>query len=170
MAGFVDEVTSKEALLVPGEEPRQLTKEEQVSLMKRFIQFQAIDEFLDVYRSCIRRFVFDHITMEHVALGTENPEHQNGVIKVEEYGMKFCKEGAGRKTPTIDHKKLRGEIGDDLYEQCLIREEIPAHVEVSFSQDKFMRLVQEEPRLLEALRVALIPGDWKTERFAPKKI
>jgi hypothetical protein len=171
MTEFVDEITDplKEIVL---DEPRQLTKDEAQTLMKRWLSRRDIDELLDVVKDRIRAYVIMHVIETNVAKGVEDPEHANGRLEVPELGHAFCIEGNGQKDPALDEAKLQELLGDRWTEVCEV-EYVPAqeaHEEYYFSPERYIAAAKKDPALLEVLKEALTVGGWKTPRLVVRPL
>lgn len=142
-----------------------LSDKQKVQLMEAYIAFQKVKEFAEVWNDECRQTVFDHVTAENEELGVEYPEFQNGSIEVPKLGKRFCKEGNGRKAPSIDEEALKKALGDKVWNQVQDEVFVPAKVERSLSIEKLMKAVEEDPSLLETVRESLVVGEWKTPRF-----
>jgi hypothetical protein len=163
MRKFADSVIKSEALHL--EDGEQLSEKDQLQLMEAYIAFQKVKEFAEAWNEECRGTVFDHITAVNEELGVEYPEFQNGSIEVPKLGKRFCKEGNGRKAPTIDEEKLKEALGEDLWNKVQDEELVPAKVVKALSIEKLMKAVEDDPALLELVRESLIVGEFKNPRF-----
>lgn len=159
MQNYVDNIARIELT-----EARELTVEEKRLLMTEHESLKPIQEFLESRRDDIREMAFAGIDAELAAGGVENPATTSGKLVVAELGKKFCKEGAGYKDPSLDHKKLLKLLGDDAKKVVKV-EHVPATTVTTFSEEKLMELAQEKPEVMELIRQALIPGAPKSPRF-----
>jgi hypothetical protein len=134
------------------------------TLMTQALSRRNITEFMEVCHSRIKEVFFSHLNATFEEEGEEDPEAVSGSVEVPSLGMKFCREGAGRTTPSVDEGILREALGDRWKE--VYREEIiPAQKIRTLDYDRLWELVGEEPGLMEKLREALEPGALKNARL-----
>lgn len=149
--------------------PKSLDDNQRVHLMKVYLMYKEMSEFLEVCKQWFKDITFSVIEAEKEAAGVEDFEHAGGEILVPELGKRFCKEGGKRKNPTLDEDKLKELLGDKWEDACEVEEVpevvIPAHREVTFSIEKLMELAESDLTILETVREALIPGDWGSNSF-----
>lgn len=165
MKSFVDEVTGNEVVM---DEPRQLTKAESVTLMRRLLAQRDVAEFLEVTKDLTWELVRTSIMEAAAADGHPDPEHANGRLEVPEEGYAFCLEANGQKDPDLDEAKLEALLGDRWADVCDVEhveeQVIPAHDVYEFSPEKLMAAAATDPVIMEAVREALIVGGWKPGR------
>lgn len=165
MSNYVDLIAKHEVDF--GEFPKELTGTQRVQLMQGVLWTKEIKEFLDVYQNWVRSAVFSVITEQNTKPGVEYPEYAKGEIPVRSLGKRFCKEGGNRKAPTLNYEKLREELGEELYNQCVSVE--VKRVE-TFSIEELMKLAETDPSVLEKIRKSLKPGDFGANSFTVRDI
>lgn len=162
MSTYVDQVVT-----IDTDTPRSLEHEEIVSLMQEYIRFEAISEFLATRREKFKELAFLHL--DQVAGPGEA-----GAIAVPSLGRQFKREGGGRGEPTLNLEKLIKELGEDagkVVQTVTIPEEvIPAHEETVFNEEALMKLVQEDPSKMAAVKAALEPGKEKVSKFIVRNL
>jgi hypothetical protein len=161
MTSFV----TKKFAIVDVAEPRQLTAAEALLLMDEFLAAADISEALEARRAEAKRMVFESITTSFADQGIDNPEHHNGSIPVPELGKKFCREGTGKTDPILNPKILEDLLSPQDWNAVTTVTTIPAHTERILDENKLAEIIHADPRKLEILRQALIPGSWKIPRF-----
>lgn len=171
MARAIDRMTANQIDL---EEPGVLTPEKAEELMIELLDQTDIKELLEVRRELIRAAVFAHITEEARRENKPEPEFVPGVIPVPSLGKKFARDGGGRAAPVLDETLFREAMGaawEEVYDVEVIPEQIiPERIEYTLDPDKVMKLAESDPKVLEALRKSLIPGDRRTPRFTIKNM
>lgn len=165
MSNFVDLVSKHEVDLSFDQFPKSFTDTQKIQLMQGALATKDIREFLDVYYNWIRSAVFSVITEQAEQDGRDNPEYVKGEIVVSSLKKRFCKEGGGRKDPILDEEKLKSLLSEEDYKSCIEIETIPARTVETFSIEKLMGLVKDDPSVLEKIRESLIPGGFKSNSF-----
>jgi len=154
--------------------PKSLDDTQRVHLMKVYLMYKEMAEFLEVCKQWFKDITFSVITAEKETANVEDFEHSAGEILVPELGKRFCKEGGQRKNPTLDEDKLKELLGDKWEDACEVEEVpevvIPAHRETVFSIEKLMKLAESDLTILETVREALIPGDWGPNSFTVRNM
>lgn len=144
-----------------------LSDERATALMAEFLDEREVAEVLDVRRDMIKDEVFSHLDE------VEGPGC-NGAIEVRHLGKKFCREGAGHGTPSVDEQRLQGLLGERWLEACeeevIPAQIIPERIEYRLSIEKVLDLAQRDPEVLEALRTCLVPGKAKTPRMVVRDL
>lgn len=164
MQNYIDKMARIEL-----EEPRELTVQERRELMAEHEAMKPIAELLDARRDAMKEISFASIDAALAAEGVEDPATTSGKLVVAELGKKFCKEGAGYKDPSLDHKKLLKLLGEDAKKVVKV-EHVPATTVTTFSEEMLMKLAQEKPEVMELIRQSLIPGAPKTPRFTVRPL
>jgi len=160
MTEYVDKIVTIETT-----DPRELEHSEAVSLMAEHDRMRDITEFLDTRREAIKTLVFAHLDK------TVGPG-ENGALKIPEMRRVFKREGAGQPDPQLNIEELVRLLGPEanrVFDVVDVPEVVvPAHTETVFSEEKLMRLIQEDPSKMELLKKAIVPGKPKTPRFVPR--
>lgn len=171
MARAIDRMTANQIDL---EEPGVLSPEKAEELMIELLDQTDIKELLEVRRELIRAAVFSHLTEEARRAKKPEPEFTPGSVPVPALGKKFVREAGNRAAPTLDETLLREALGADwesVYEIEVIPEQIiPERIEYKLDPEKVMKLAEDDPKVLEAVRKSLIPGDRRTPRFTIRNI
>lgn len=171
MSQAIDRMTANQ---IDPEDPGVLTPEKAEELMIELLDQTDIKELLEVRRELIRSAVFAHITEEAQRSGVADPEFATGIVPVPGLGKKFVREGGGRAAPVLDETLFREALGADwekVYDVQVIPEQvIPERIEYTLDPEKVMKMAENDPRLLEALRKSLIPGDRRTPRFTIRNL
>jgi hypothetical protein len=166
MALAIDRMTANQ--IDPGE-PGVLSPEKAEELMIELLEQTDIKELLEVRRELIREAVFSHLTEEAKREGHSDPEFVPGSVSVPSLGRKFVREGGNRAAPALDEIMFREAMGaawEEVYDVQVIPEQIiPERVEYTLDPEKVMKLAEKNPKVLEALRKSLIPGDRRTPSF-----
>lgn len=137
-----------------------LSPEELHSLMVEFLDQRDIKELIEVRYNMIRAAVFGHITAINKAKGTKDPEFAPDNVPVEDLGKKFVRQG-GKAKAILDYDKLRELLGPERWEQVCkaeIKPAVPEHVEYKIDNDAMLKLVMQDPSVLEQFRECVIPG------------
>lgn len=149
-----------------------LTPNQLSYLMRRDQDTRQIKELAEVVNKGLKRIIFEAITAQVARENPDEPfpEYVSGSIDVPGQGLRFCKEGAGRKTPLLDQEKLRGLVGEKLWARCVLTVDVPAHTETHFSEDLFKAEMLKDPALMQKLQAALHPAGWNAGSYTVRKI
>lgn len=134
-------------------------------LMVEVLEVKRLQEIAKSRYEEIRKRVFNSITEFAARSGKEFPEFESGYIEIPKYGLKFTREGGGRKDPELDEEALEALVGPEVWAQVTRVETIPAQEIRTFDTDLFLQAARKRPGLLEDLRKALRVGDFKTVSF-----
>lgn len=171
MAQAIDRMTANQ---IDPSEPGVLSPEKAEELMIEILDQTDIKELLEVRRELIRTAVFAHITEEARREGKPEPEFVTGSVAAPALGRKFVREGGGRAAPKLDETLLREALGAgwrEVYDVEVIPEQvIPERIEYTLDPEKVMKLAEKDPKVLEALRKSLIPGERRTPSFRVRNI
>lgn len=147
-----------------------LTEEQAVVLLDQMLDAKLVKELIDATYDAAKQAVFASMTLAAAEAGEEFPENINMTLDVPELGKRFCREGAGRKSATLDTEKLAELVGAEGWEAITTEQVIPATVVRVIDEAKLAAVVAENPALLEQVREAVVPGDWKTPRLSIRDI
>lgn len=171
MSQAIDRMTANQ---IDQENPGVLSPEKAEELMIELLDQTDIKELLEVRRDLIRAAVFAHITEEARREGKTDPEFATGSVPVPGLGKKFVREGGGRAAPVLDETLFRESMGaawETVYDVQVIPEQIiPERIEYTLDPEKVMKLAEKDPKVLEALRKSLIPGDRRTPSFRVRNL
>lgn len=171
MVKVIDRMTANQ---IDVNEPGVLTPAKAEELMVELLDQIDIKDLLEVRREMIRAVVFAHLTEEARRSGDPEPEFATGSVPVPACGKKFVREEGGRSAAKLDETLLREALGarwEQVYDVEVVPEQvIPEHVEYTLDPDKVMRLAEEDPFVLEALRKSVIPGTRRTPRFTVRNL
>lgn len=140
-----------------------LDEKQAVVVMKSVLGGKLLGESIDALYELSKQMVFR--SMDIAFAEEEFPEHTNGVLDVPELGKRFCREAAGRKPATLDEKKLVELIGEELFSE-ITTEVVTRKVD----PEKLAAAALANPTLLEQVRSAVKPGDWKSPRLMVRDI
>jgi hypothetical protein len=144
-----------------------LTEEQAVVLLDQMLDAKLVKELIDATYDAAKQAVFASMTMAATESGEEFPEHTNMVLDVPEMGKRFCREGAGRKPAVLDEAKLAELVGADVWEAITTEQTLVVR---QIDEAKLTAAVADNPALLEQVREAVNPGDWKTPRLMIRDI
>lgn len=144
-----------------------LSAEDAVEAMQAYLGGKLINEAQTAIQELIKTLVFRHMDLCAAEQGETFPEQTNMVIDVPETGKRFCREGAGRKDASFDLDKLREVVGDEVFESITI-ERVTVTREVN--EAALSVAANANPALMELLREAVVPGDWKSPRLSIRDI
>jgi hypothetical protein len=149
-----------------------LTPQQLTYLMHRHVDTKKIKELIEVVEGGLKRIIFEAITAKVAREHPEEPfpEYVSDSIDVPELGKRFCKEGAGRKTPIIDLEKLRAELGEEVWAEVTEEEYIPARTERRLSDFKLMAKATLDPAVLAKIEACLVPTGWKAGSYTVRPI
>lgn len=171
MVKAIDRMTANQ---IDTDEPGILTPTKAEELMIELLDQIDIKELLEVRRDMIRAAVFAHLTEEARRAGDPEPEYAVGAVPVPTVGKKFVREDGGRGAPKLDETMFRealGERWEQVYHIEIVPEQvIPEHVEYTLDPEKVMKLAEQDPAVLEALRKSVTPGTRRTPRFTVRNI
>lgn len=139
---------------------RGLTDDDAFELMRSYLDGKIVAESQAAIQDMVRTLVFRHMDLAATELGEEFPEHTNMEVDVPELGKRFCREGAGRKPAEFDMDKLRAVLGDDLFAQITT-----VKVTYEVNDSALSAAVVANPALMEQMRDAVVPGEWKSARL-----
>jgi hypothetical protein len=144
-----------------------LTEDQAVEVMHAYTDGKLISEAQTSIQELIKTLVFRSMDLAAADSGEEFPEHTNMVLDVPETGKRFCREGAGRKEATVDFDALRAAVGPEVFAQITAQK-----VEITYKLDEsaLASAVLDNPDLLEQVRSAVLPGDWKSSRLMVRDI
>lgn len=142
-----------------------LDEEQVVTAMNLYLKVKMSIEGADAMKDMIRNMVFSSMDKAAAELGEEFPEATNMVMDVPELGKRFCREGAGRKEAEFDIDKLRAVVGDELFDKITV-----AKVTYKVDESALSAAILANPGLMEELRDAIKPGDWKSPRLMVRDI
>lgn len=171
MTRAIDRMTANQIDL---EDPGVLSPEKAEELMIEMLDQTDIKELLEVRRELIRTAVFAHITEEARREKKVEPEFASGAVPIPSLGKKFVREAGGRAAPELDETLFREALGagwESVYDVQVIPEQvIPERIEYTLDPERVMKLAENDPKVLEALRKSLIPGARRTPRFTIRNI
>lgn len=147
-----------------------LTDEQAVMVMSEALDVKLIKEFVDATYDAAKAAVYRTMDAAAEEAGEEFPSQTAMVLDVPELGKRFCREGVGRKPASLDEEKLVELVGEQVWEQITSEQVIPATVVRVIDEAKLAAAVNDDPALLEQVRAAVIPGDWKTPRLMIRDI
>lgn len=147
-----------------------LTDEQAVMVMSEALDVKLIKEFVDATYDAAKTAVFRTMDVAAAEMGEEFPENTAMTLDVPDTGKRFCREGVGRKPASLDEEKLAELIGEDGWEAITSEQVVPATVVRVIDEAKLAAAVADNPALLEQVRAAVIPGDWKTPRLMIRDI
>jgi hypothetical protein len=150
------------AAFAPEAAERGLDEDEAVVVMRQVLDIKLAKEMADAAYEAAKALVFGSMNLAFAEDGEEFPEHTNGVIDVPELGKRFCREGAGRKDANIDLAALAELVGEEVFAKITAEKVTVTRV---IDEDALAAAVNETPELLEQVRAAVKPGDWKTPRL-----
>jgi len=136
-----------------------LTHDELRDLMMEFLDERDVVELLTVRKAMMKAALFAHITELHKLKGTPAPETVPGEAPVEELGMKFVKQRQGKAK--LDEQLLASKLGAERWEQvrkAVHVPAVPAHIEYHLDHDAMMKLVLDDPTVMEIFRECVTPG------------
>lgn len=166
MAGLVDKITLNDLTSETGA----LSAGQAQSAMEEHLDSREVTEILDVRKEVRKAAVFAHIDTVLSAEGIEDPQNHNGVLEVPEAGMKFTREGAGYTDPTIDEGRLRVALGEGIWNEVCIEEEIPARIEHKLSLAKLLDRAAAQPELYDTIGECMTMSQPKTPRLNVRKL
>jgi hypothetical protein len=139
-----------------------LNEDEIITAMNLYLSVKLATEGAESMKDMVRSMVFRSMDMAAAEQGEEFPEHTNMIMDVPALGKKFCREGAGRKDAEFDMDKLRALVGDEVF-FAITTEKVKVTREVD---DQALSVaILSNPQLMEQLRDAVKPGDWKPARL-----
>lgn len=144
-----------------------LNEDEAETAMELYLAVKLATEGADAMKDMVRTMVFRSMDLAAAEQGEEFPEHTNMVMDVPELGKRFCREGAGRKDAEFDMDKLRAAVGDEVFFAITAEK-----VEVTrVVDDQALSVaILANPDLMEQMREAVKPGDWKSARLMVRDI
>lgn len=169
MKGFVAKAKAVAAFIETAME-QGLTEEQAVLVMSEALDVKLIKEFADATYDAAKAAVYRTMDAAAEEQGEEFPSQTAMVLDVPELGKRFCREGTGRKPASLDEAKLAELVGDDVWSEITTEQVIPATVVRVIDEAKLAAAVANDPALLEQVREAVVPGDWKTPRLMIRDI
>lgn len=169
LKGFVAKAKAVAAFIETAMEEG-LTEEQAVLVMSEALDVKLIKEFADATYDAAKTAVFRTMDVAAAEMGEEFPEQTAMTLDVPQTGKRFCREGVGRKPASLDEEKLAELIGAEAWEAITTEQVIPATVVRVIDETKLAAAVADNPALLEQVREAVIPGDWKTPRLMIRDI
>lgn len=167
MTQVIDTITSNEVDLSGG---HILTVDEAFALMTELLDQRDVQELLAARKEMVRLAVFLSMDEELRLKGVEDPSNENYSIRVPQAGKRFAREACGPKEATINEEKLKELLGEELWEaacdvEVIPRQIIPRHVEYTLNIERLMKLVEDEPMVLEWISESFEVNGMKTPRF-----
>lgn len=169
LKGFVAKAKAMAAFVEAAVEAG-LDEEQAVVAMSVVLDGKLINEFVAATYDAAKEAVFASMNAAAAEAGEEFPAQTAMVLDVPETGKRFCREGVGRKPASLDEEKLAELVGEQVWEQITTEQVIPATVVRVIDEAKLAAAVSENNALLEQVREAVIPGDWKTPRLMIRDI
>ena len=169
MRGFVAKAKAVAAFIETAMEEG-LTEEQAVMVMSEALDVKLIKEFADATYDAAKAAVYRTMDAAAEEAGEEFPSQTAMVLDVPELGKRFCREGVGRKPASLDEEKLVELVGEDVWNEITSEQVIPATVVRVIDESKLAAAVNDNPALLEQVRAAVVPGDWKTPRLMIRDI
>ncbi len=144
-----------------------LDENEVVTAMELYLKVKLATEGADAMKDMVRNMVFRSMDLAAAEQGEDFPEHTNMVMDVPEIGKRFCREGAGRKDAEFDMDALRAAVGDEVFFAITAEK-----VEITrVVDDQALSVaILANPQLMEQMRDAVKPGDWKSARLMVRDI
>lgn len=144
-----------------------LDVEQAAVAMQSYLDGKLVAETQTAIQELVRTLVFRSMDLAAAEEGEEFPEQTNMVLDVPELGKRFCREGAGRKPASIDLDALRAAVGEELFAEITTEKVV---VTREINEDALSVAVLANPELLEQVRDAVLPGDWKPARLMVRDI
>ena len=144
-----------------------LDTEQAFQAMQAYVSGKLVVETQASIQDLVKSLVYRSMDLSMAEQGEEFPEQTNAVLDVPELGKRFSREGAGRKAATFDLEALRAAVGDEVFEK-ITAEKVVVTREVD--EAALTAAVLADPSLLETVRDAVVPGDWKTTRLIVRDI
>jgi hypothetical protein len=146
---------------------RGLSEEEALLAMDTFLKIKLAGEAETAIAELVRTLVFRSMDLAAAEQGEEFPEHTNMSIDVPELGKRFVREGAGRKTASLDIEALRRSLDPEIFAAITTEQVVVTRV---IDETALTAAVLENPDLLENVRAAVSPGGWKSARLMIRDI
>jgi hypothetical protein len=148
-----------------------LSAEQAAALMDIRLGAKEATELLDVYnKGVLKVAVFAHMDAQLAVEGVKDPQNHNATLDVPEFGRKFSREGAGYTDPTLDEGRLRMRVGEEVWQEICEAEEVPAHVEYTFSLKKLFDRAEQDPVLYNTIGECMTFGEPKAPRLNDRKM
>lgn len=164
-------LVKQNADILHSDEPRLMTIPESESVMEEAMSIVEMKAALDAEWEAIKERTFAHMTEQFAAEGEQFPEHENASIDVPKFGMRFSREGAGRKDAELDEGTLRTLVGEEAWKRITEVEIIPEQRIEHVSIPKLLAYAQNsDPMVLDHLQNSLKVGQWKKPRLNVRKI
>lgn len=144
-----------------------LDSEQVEQAMEAHLSSKLVTESLGAIQDLVRSLVFRSMDLAAAEQGEEFPEHTNMVMDVPSLGKRFAREGAGRKPAEVDLAALRESLGDEVFFAVTAEKVVVTRV---VDTEALSAAVVSDPSLLEKVRSAVVPGDWKSPRLMIRDI
>lgn len=144
-----------------------MTDEQAFKAMKSYLGGKLVAETQSAIQELVRTLVFRSMDIAAEEQGEEFPEQTNMFMDVPELGKRFVREGAGRKEADFDFDALRAIVGDELFAQITTQE---VKVTYKVNHAALSQAMLDKPALMEEIRDAVVPGDWKSPRLMVRDI
>ena len=142
-----------------------LDTEQALQAMEAYVSGKLVLETQTAIQDLVKSLVYRSMDLSLAEQGEEFPEQTNAVLDVPEMGKRFTREGCGRKPAEFDLDALRAAVGDEMFAQITAQK-----VEVVVDHDALTAAVLADPSLLETVRNAVVPGEWKSPRLMVRDI
>lgn len=144
-----------------------LDEEQAAQAMQAYVSGKLVVETQGAIQDLVKSLVYRSMDLSMEEQGEEFPEQTNAILDVPELGKRFVREGAGRKPATFDIDALRAAVGDEVFEKITAEKVVVTRV---VDEAALTAAVLENPALLETVRDAVVPGDWKPTRLMVRDI
>lgn len=147
-----------------------LSAEDAVLVMSQVLDGKLVKELIDATYEAARESVYRTMNAALAAEGVDFPEHTAADLDVPELGKRFSRQGGGRKDASFDEEALRAILGEEAWAAVTTEEVIPAQTVQVVDNAKLSAYLNAHPAMIEQVRDAVVPGDWKPVRLVIKDI
>lgn len=157
------------ANIIGPEDDGLLTPAELYDHMLEHLDRKETERLLEVRHKMVRTRLFAHITEENRRKGVADPEHTPGEAAVPKLRKRFVREG-GKAKATLDHVKFAEKLSDEQVEAVFRTVDIPAQTRTVLDEDALMKLVGENPGVLDVIRDCIVPGGYSVARLCVREL
>lgn len=144
-----------------------LDTEQAEQAMQAYVSGKLVVETQGAIQDLVKSLVYRSMDLQAEEQGEEFPEHTSMSLDVPELGKRFVREGCGRKDATIDIEALRAALSPEVFASITAEKVVVTRV---IDEAALTAAVLENPALLENVRDAVVPGDWKSPRLMVRDI
>lgn len=142
-----------------------LTEEQAAVVMDQVVDGKVIGEMVAATYEAVRQAVFITMDIAAAEAGEPEPSQTPMVLDVPSLGRRFSRENCGRGRASLDFEALEESLGPEVWAAVTVERTVRV-----LDEDALVEAVADDPSVLERVRAAVRPGEWKTPRLLVRDI